>query len=162
MLGSSAPRSVNCHSVQCQSTRCSHVSVAVGYYPTAPQAIEVASQCVDLDHRIPFSPLGKLTSSSKSQYVGHGGPLAYSCRGTTCRKHPGPATSLWPCEGARRRPNRAAMTPIGQQYPPGPLKLLVLQGKICKNTDFYFAQITTKILVYACIDTIDNTISRQV
>ena len=43
--------------------------------------------------------------------------------------------SLWPSEGSRR-PNRAAVTPIGQQNPPGPLKLLGLREKTGKNTDF--------------------------
>ena len=45
-------------------------------------------------------------------------------------------------------PNRAGVTPIGQQNAPGPLKLSVLHKKTSKNTDFYFAQITIKILVY--------------
>jgi hypothetical protein len=37
------------------------------------------------------------------------------------------------------RPNRAAVTPIGQQDPPAQLKLLVLhQKKTGKNTDFCF------------------------
>jgi hypothetical protein len=35
------------------------------------------------------------------------------------------------------------VTPIGQQNPPGPLKLLGLREKTGKNTDFDFAQITT-------------------
>ena len=46
-------------------------------------------------------------------------------------------TSLWPSEGSRR-PNRAAVTPIRQQNPPGPLKLLGLREKTGKNTDFWF------------------------
>ena len=46
-----------------------------------------------------------------------------------------------------RRPNRAAVTPIRQQNPPGPLKLLGLREKTGKNTDFDFAQITLNILV---------------
>jgi hypothetical protein len=46
------------------------------------------------------------------------------------------------------RPNRAAVTPIGQQNPLEPLKLLGLRGKTGKNTDFDFAQITLNILVY--------------
>ena len=54
-------------------------------------------------------------------------------------------TRLWPSEGSRR-PNRTAVTPIGQQNPPGRLKLLVLDQKIGINTDFDFAQITLKIL----------------
>jgi hypothetical protein len=44
-------------------------------------------------------------------------------------------TSLWPSEGSRR-PNRAAVTPIGQQNPPGPLKLLGLREKVAINTNF--------------------------
>jgi hypothetical protein len=44
-------------------------------------------------------------------------------------------SSLWPLEGSRR-PNRAAVTPIGQQNPPGPLKLLGLREKTGKTTDF--------------------------
>jgi hypothetical protein len=59
-------------------------------------------------------------------------------------------TSLWPSEGSRR-PNMAAVTPIGQQNPPGPLKLLGLRGKTGKNTDFDFAQIILNILVYSCM-----------
>jgi hypothetical protein len=43
--------------------------------------------------------------------------------------------SLWPSEGSWR-PNRAAVTPIGQHNPPGPLKLLGSRQKTCKNTDF--------------------------
>jgi hypothetical protein len=58
-------------------------------------------------------------------------------------------TCLWPSEGIRR-PNRAAVTPIGQQNPLGPLKLLGLREKPAKNTDFDFAQITLNILVYQC------------
>jgi hypothetical protein len=53
-------------------------------------------------------------------------------------------SSLLPSERSRRpnrRPNRAAVTPIGQQNPPGPLKLLGLRKKTGKNTDFDFAQI---------------------
>jgi hypothetical protein len=37
-------------------------------------------------------------------------------------------TSLWPSDGSRRL-KRATMTHIGQQYPPGPLKLLGLREK---------------------------------
>jgi hypothetical protein len=37
-------------------------------------------------------------------------------------------TSSWSSEGSRR-PNRADVTTIGQQNPPGRLKLLVLRGK---------------------------------
>jgi hypothetical protein len=45
-------------------------------------------------------------------------------------------TSSWPSEGSMC-PNRAAVTPIGQQNPPGPLKLLGLREKINKqNTNF--------------------------
>jgi hypothetical protein len=40
------------------------------------------------------------------------------------------------------------VTPIGQQNPPGPLKLLGLREKTGKNTDSDFAQITLNILVY--------------
>jgi hypothetical protein len=48
-------------------------------------------------------------------------------------------TTLWPAAGSRR-PNRAAVTHIGQKHPPGPLKLLDLpKKKEAKNTDFYFA-----------------------
>ena len=48
------------------------------------------------------------------------------------------------------RLNRAAVTPIGPQDPPGPLKLLDLRKKIGKkNTDFYFAP-KISILVYVC------------
>jgi hypothetical protein len=39
------------------------------------------------------------------------------------------------------------VTPIRQQNPPGPLKLLGLREKTDKNTDFDFAQITLNILV---------------
>ena len=44
-------------------------------------------------------------------------------------------TSLWPSEGSRRS-NRAAVTPIGQQNPPGRLKLLVLHKKQAKIPTF--------------------------
>jgi hypothetical protein len=44
-------------------------------------------------------------------------------------------TSLWPSEGSRR-PNTAAMTPIGQQNPLGPLKLLGLRKKQVKTPIF--------------------------
>ena len=47
-------------------------------------------------------------------------------------------TSLGPSEGSRR-PNRAAVTPIGKQNQPGQLKLLVLHEKTGKNTEFDFA-----------------------
>jgi hypothetical protein len=66
--------------------------------------------------------------------------------GTLEPKFPVFFTSLWPSEGSRR-PNRAAVTPIRQQNPPGPLKLLGLREKTGKNTDFDFAQITLNILV---------------
>jgi hypothetical protein len=42
------------------------------------------------------------------------------------------------------------VTPIRQQNPPEPLKLLGLREKTGKNTDFDFAQITLNILVYQC------------
>jgi hypothetical protein len=40
------------------------------------------------------------------------------------------------------------VTPYGEKNTPGPLKLLVLREKTCKNNDFDFAQITLNILVY--------------
>jgi hypothetical protein len=44
------------------------------------------------------------------------------------------------------------VTPIRQQNPPGPLKLLGLREKTDKNTDFDFAQITLNILYFSvCI-----------
>ncbi len=55
-------------------------------------------------------------------------------------------TSLWPSEGSRR-PNRAAVTPIRQQNPPGPLKLLGLREKTGKNTDFLILLKKTDFLV---------------
>jgi hypothetical protein len=56
--------------------------------------------------------------------------------GTFGLKFPGVfLTSLWPSEGSRR-PNRAAVTPIRQQNPPGPLKLLGLREKTGKKADF--------------------------
>jgi hypothetical protein len=60
-------------------------------------------------------------------------------------------TSLWPSEGSRR-PNRAAVTPTGQQNPPGLLKLLGLREKkqakipifdLLKKTDFLDAHFVT-------------------
>ena len=53
------------------------------------------------------------------------------------------STSLGPSEGSRR-PNRAAVTPIGQQNQPGQLKLLVLHEKTGKNTEFDFAPTKTR------------------
>jgi hypothetical protein len=38
------------------------------------------------------------------------------------------------------------VTPIGQQNPPGQLKLLVLHGETGKNTEFDFAQKITNFL----------------
>ena len=67
-------------------------------------------------------------------------------------------TSLWPSEGSRR-PNRAAVTPIRQENPPGPLKLLGLRKKTGTNTDFDSAQITLNILVYAFAPQGPRTIS---
>ena len=55
-------------------------------------------------------------------------------------------TSLWQSEGSRR-PNRAAVTPIRQQNPPGPLKLLGLGAKTGKNTDFLILLKKTDFLV---------------
>jgi hypothetical protein len=52
-------------------------------------------------------------------------------------------TSLWPAAGSMR-PNRAGVTPIGQQNPPRPLKLVGLRGKKqAKNTVFYFTKNTS-------------------
>ena len=55
-------------------------------------------------------------------------------------------TSLWSSEGSRR-PNRAAVTPIGQHNPPGRLKLMVLREKTGKNTDFLILLKKTDFLV---------------
>jgi hypothetical protein len=72
--------------------------------------------------------------------------------GTFGPKFPFFFTSLWPSEG-NRRPNRAAVTPICQQNPPGPLKLLGLREKkqakipifliLLKKTDFLVAHFVT-------------------
>ena len=50
--------------------------------------------------------------------------------------------SLRPSEGSRR-PNRAAVTPIDQQNPPGRLKLLVLYEKTGKNTIYFLILLKT-------------------
>jgi hypothetical protein len=55
--------------------------------------------------------------------------------GTFGPKFPVVFTSLWPSE-VSRRPNRAAVTPIRQQNPPGPLKLLGLREKQAKIPNF--------------------------
>jgi hypothetical protein len=47
------------------------------------------------------------------------------------------------------------VTPIGQQNPPGTLKLLGLRQKTGKNIDFDFAQINLNILVYVCTSSCD-------
>jgi hypothetical protein len=57
-------------------------------------------------------------------------------------------TSLWPSAGSRR-PNRAAVTPIGQQNPPRPLKLFDLRKKTCKKP-FFILPTTPVFLVYVC------------
>ena len=66
--------------------------------------------------------------------------------GTFGPKFPVFFTSLWPSVGSRR-PNRAAVTPISQQNPPRPLKLLGLREKTGKNTDFLILLKKTDFLV---------------
>jgi hypothetical protein len=59
-------------------------------------------------------------------------------------------TSLWPAEGSMR-PNRAVVTPIGQQNPPVQLKLLVLYGKHAKKTPIFILPQKPVISVYVLL-----------